>query len=603
MAASSNYALTYTGDNVTIGTRSLSVTANPQTMIYGNSVPTLTYASGGLGLVNGDSLSGTLATTASSTASVGSYGITQGTLTNSNYAISYTGANLGVTQRPITITANAGQIKIYGNTDPTLTYTLEANSTGRGQVGADTFSGALSRAVGETVAGGPYAINAGTLANGNYSISFTPANFAITPRSLTLSAMGTVSKTYDGNTGVAVLPAPTFGNAISADLANLSLTGGTGNYADRNVGTGKAVSYSGFALSGSAAGNYSLGSSTASGTGTITQLASVNWTGATSNDWWTATNWAGGALPDNNNVTAVIIPVSASITSPVALNLGNTAVTANGSSFSLDVTGGFTSGTGAISVPTGSFSLATHSPITIGSGGVSAGTGLTLTATTANTASTITLNGPLSTTSGSATLTAYGNIAQNANITAPTVGVTSTAGNITIANTAITSASGITYSAVLGSIGSNPANFSGSIPTLSASLLIDTTPVSAPPTTVVEPAVAPVEQLMSNTLTLASELAAPTDPSVLDAPASSTADAGATALSPLIPPVLEASSSLTEMPSTTLVGGTIGGSGGEFAGMTSTITTEQTTDTQNDVQNSTALKRTGSAQARPQQCS
>ena len=55
-----NYALSYTGNNVTVGQRSLTVTAD--CMTYGNAVPTLTYVVGGSGLVNGDSLSGALAT-------------------------------------------------------------------------------------------------------------------------------------------------------------------------------------------------------------------------------------------------------------------------------------------------------------------------------------------------------------------------------------------------------------------------------------------------------------------------------------------------------------------------------------------------------------
>ena len=46
--------------------------------IYGAAIPALTYNE--TGLVNGDTLSGLLATTATTTSNVGSYGITQGTL-------------------------------------------------------------------------------------------------------------------------------------------------------------------------------------------------------------------------------------------------------------------------------------------------------------------------------------------------------------------------------------------------------------------------------------------------------------------------------------------------------------------------------------------
>jgi hypothetical protein len=60
-------------------------------------------------------------------------------------------------------------------------------------IGADTFTGALTRAAGEDV--GTYAITQGTLAlSTNYTLSFTGANFEITPATLTITA-NTITKT------------------------------------------------------------------------------------------------------------------------------------------------------------------------------------------------------------------------------------------------------------------------------------------------------------------------------------------------------------------------------------------------------------------------
>ena len=71
----------------------MTVTADAQSRIYGAANSTLTYVSSGL--VNGDTLSGLLATTATTTSNVGAYAITQGTLAASaNYALTYVGANL-----------------------------------------------------------------------------------------------------------------------------------------------------------------------------------------------------------------------------------------------------------------------------------------------------------------------------------------------------------------------------------------------------------------------------------------------------------------------------------------------------------------------------
>ena len=102
--------------------------------------PALTYQVGGSGLVNGDTLSGALATSATTASNVGLYGITQGSLAASgNYALNYTGNNLTVTQRAITVTADA-KSRAYGDANPALTYQVG----GSGLVNGDTLSGALA---------------------------------------------------------------------------------------------------------------------------------------------------------------------------------------------------------------------------------------------------------------------------------------------------------------------------------------------------------------------------------------------------------------------------------------------------------------------------
>src|SRR6185295_8040805 len=99
----SNYAISYTGANLSVTAAPMTVTADAQSRLYGAANPALTYISSGL--LNGDTLSGSLATLATTASNVGTYGIAQGTLANSNYAISYAGANLSVTAAPMTVTA------------------------------------------------------------------------------------------------------------------------------------------------------------------------------------------------------------------------------------------------------------------------------------------------------------------------------------------------------------------------------------------------------------------------------------------------------------------------------------------------------------------
>ena len=100
----------------------LLVTANPQTSVYGSSLPPLTFTV--TGLLNGDTsanvLTGGLATTATKASSVGAYPIVQGNLaSNSNYTLAVTNSKLTVTPASLTIAALAST-KIFG--DPLATW-------------------------------------------------------------------------------------------------------------------------------------------------------------------------------------------------------------------------------------------------------------------------------------------------------------------------------------------------------------------------------------------------------------------------------------------------------------------------------------------------
>ncbi|MFK4874104.1 MBG domain-containing protein, partial [Novosphingobium sp. ZW T3_23] len=185
LAAGGNYALTFTGADLTVTPRGLTVTADALSRLYGNANPALTYSVGGDGLVNGDTLSGALATAATAISNVGAYGITQGSLAaGGNYALSFTGADLTVTPRGLTVTADALS-RLYGNANPALTYSVG----GDGLVNGDTLSGALATAATAISNVGAYGITQGTLAaGGNYALTFTGADLTVTPRGLTVTA-------------------------------------------------------------------------------------------------------------------------------------------------------------------------------------------------------------------------------------------------------------------------------------------------------------------------------------------------------------------------------------------------------------------------------
>ncbi len=184
-----NYAVTLVSATLTIAPRAVTIAADDKTKTYGNADPALTYTLTSGSLVTGDAFSGALARAAGSAVSGSPYAINQGTLAaggngGTNYAVTFVSANLTITARPLTVTANA-RTKVYGAGNPGLTYTVTSGSLATG----DMFAGALSRAAGETVPGSPYAISQGTLtAGGNYTITFVPANLTITARPLTVTA-------------------------------------------------------------------------------------------------------------------------------------------------------------------------------------------------------------------------------------------------------------------------------------------------------------------------------------------------------------------------------------------------------------------------------
>lgn len=192
---------------LTVNRRGITVTADPKSRIYGEANPALTYVVGGLGLVNGDTLSGSLTTLATGTSNVGSYGITQGSLAaSSNYALTYVGADLDVAVRDLRVTADS-KSRIYGDANPALTYAIG----GLGLINGDLLSGALATDADRNSIAGRYAINRGNLsASANYAVTFVPGtltiNAVINPPSTDLASTAASSMPAGATITAAMLP-------------------------------------------------------------------------------------------------------------------------------------------------------------------------------------------------------------------------------------------------------------------------------------------------------------------------------------------------------------------------------------------------------------
>jgi gliding motility-associated-like protein len=129
---------------------------------------------------------------------------------------------------------------------------------------------------------------------GNYTLTSTTAagTASITVRSLTISATAS-DKEYDGNT---TANATLTDNRITGDVFTVDKTGATFN--NKNIGTGRAVTVSGISLTGTDAGNYSLTSTTATGTASIT-VKSLTISATASDKVYDGTNTANVTLTDS----------------------------------------------------------------------------------------------------------------------------------------------------------------------------------------------------------------------------------------------------------------------------------------------------------------
>ncbi|WP_299216125.1 ELWxxDGT repeat protein [uncultured Aquimarina sp.] len=174
-----NYDITFVTNDFEITKADQSITFNPLADVTYGDADFNVNANTTSGLtITYNSSDTSVATVSGNTVTIIGMGTTTITVSqagNSNYnaatAISQT---LTVTPKAITITADAGQSKVFGSTEPVLTYSITSGSL----VGSDVLSGNLTRTTGEAV--GFYVIQKGTVSNINYDITFVANDFEIT---------------------------------------------------------------------------------------------------------------------------------------------------------------------------------------------------------------------------------------------------------------------------------------------------------------------------------------------------------------------------------------------------------------------------------------
>lgn len=193
--AAGNYTLSVTSAQTTgtITPAALTVTADAKSKTYGEADPELTYTA--TGLVGEDKLTGELSRAEGE--NVGDYAITQGSLAaGSNYTLTFTGANLAITAKPVALEWNYNEPFLYDGSTKTVT----AQVTNK--VSEDTFTLTYENNAKTDV--GSYTAKVTGLGNDNYTLTgasgveltWSIGGASIAGATVTLSPE---SFTYDGN--------------------------------------------------------------------------------------------------------------------------------------------------------------------------------------------------------------------------------------------------------------------------------------------------------------------------------------------------------------------------------------------------------------------
>ena len=115
---------------------------------------------------------------------------------------------------------------------------------------------------------GKYVIRITTAETDTFKAASSTMEFEIQPKEVTISDVKVADKTYDGTTNASITNAGTL--SVNYDGDNLAIVIGKAAYDNKNVGTDKTVTFTGFALAGDAAANYELVAQPADTTADIT---------------------------------------------------------------------------------------------------------------------------------------------------------------------------------------------------------------------------------------------------------------------------------------------------------------------------------------------
>ncbi|HWD86765.1 MAG TPA: YDG domain-containing protein [Mucilaginibacter sp.] len=181
-----------------------------------------------------------------------------------NYTLTQPGITANITLASLTITAN-NVSKPYGTTltggPGSTAFTASGLQNGQtvGSVTITYGTGSASTAAVGTYIGSitPGAATGGTFNTSDYSITYVTGKIIVTQAPLTITGLSGVNKVYDGTATATLSGTAVLNGVIGSDVVTLGGTP-TATFPSKNVGTGLAITVTGYTILGANAGNYTL---------------------------------------------------------------------------------------------------------------------------------------------------------------------------------------------------------------------------------------------------------------------------------------------------------------------------------------------------------
>lgn len=272
----------YTGTKTASATvRSGQTTANATLTLPALPTGASYAASGTVGgtsaLISSHSISGTTLTysttsQADNTSATITIGVTGATNYN-NYEVVVTVTAKNKDAATVSLTGTVPTSKTYGDANFNVTASAEHTEAG----GAWTWTSSnesVLKVTGTSTTGTVQVVGQGSATitakyeSANYLGEAASASITVNKKNVTITGLSASSKEYDGNTTATVSGTAVVSGKVGSD--DVTVTAGSAAFADKNVGSGKTVTFTGYTLSGAKAGNYNLTDQPASVTANIT---------------------------------------------------------------------------------------------------------------------------------------------------------------------------------------------------------------------------------------------------------------------------------------------------------------------------------------------